>query len=161
MRTIQLLVLLTLSVVLMGVSGCSTREEKEHVEHERREVEKTETVRETPTVLPDGSIVTLTSKETVYRDLVDKGTADRELRAKTDFPLVNAVVSVGVAAVKEASGFGMAEKVGGGILTLLTAVVGAWAVSERKRGNEHKKDADQAWDRLLPPDRDPPSQPSA
>ncbi len=144
-----------LFICIALLAGCMNRDAKEHVEQEHHEVEKTTTVREQPTVMPDGSIVTLTSTETVFRDLVDKGTADRELHEKTDFPLATAVVDAGVKVVAGASGLTTAQTVGGGLLTLVTAAMGAWAVTERKRGNEHKADADDAWGRLVPPKATP------
>ncbi len=148
--------ILFICVVLL-LAGCKTREVQEHVEHETKQVEKTTTVTEQPTIMPDGQIVTLTSTQTIYREQVEKGTADRELHEKTDYPAAEAVIQAGAKVVAGAAGFTAGQITGGGILALVTAVSGLWAThkttqanAEKKRADWHEADADAAYKQLLP-----------
>lgn len=143
-------------IVALCLTGCAGTARSTKVIHT---VEKT--TAQAPVTAPDGS-VSMVPVVTV-RELWQDESEHVETSSGPDMQRIAAAVQPVAQVVAGATGMGWGQ-VAGGALALVTATATAWAargrevVSERKRADDHKADAEEGWKkadayaRQLPPD---------
>lgn len=149
--SLNLLILITLIL-----SGCGRdRTESQHTETQTETVTKTTIVQEKAQAQPDGTLAVVERVTTTsFAEQLEKGKADTEIKEFTRYippPIVDTGLKIAAAGANTLlPGSGLSAI----ILGLMTAATTAYGVhkgtqanAERKRADEHKKDAEEGWEK--------------